>query len=64
MICVGVVGLGSRDDDLAPLPLIGLVAGVVVQLIGASYNERHRNAWRTEGKEIEPPYSLSQTLPA
>lgn len=51
---VGLPFLGSHDDNLAALPLGGLVLGIVVQLIGARRNERHRNAWLTEDKQIEP----------
>jgi hypothetical protein len=32
------------------------VAGIVVHFIGARNGERRRNAWLTEGKEIEPPW--------
>jgi hypothetical protein len=50
----GVICWG-HGDEVAVLPLLGLVAGVVVYFIGARNDERRRNAWLTDGKEIEPP---------
>jgi hypothetical protein len=50
----GVICWG-QGDEFAVLPLVGLLAGVVFYFIGARNDERRRNAWLTEGKEIEPP---------
>lgn len=43
-------------DSLALLcPLVGILGGVVVRIVVARKHERRRNAWLSEGKQIEPP---------
>lgn len=55
-ICLGAgVIFFGHNDGVAVLPLIALVLGIVVHFIGVRNDERRRNAWLTEGKEVEPP---------